>query len=289
MGATTPKAVINRFPQSGENQTTEAPEVIFDSPGDEGVETLTPNDSSILSLPQSTGRRSPPFFQKRLANKCSDSVLNIITNGYVLPFISKPNMVRPPQFDQASRPFTKNKLLPVASSLQSKNAIERVENVKSPGFYSRLFLVPKPCQRWRPVIDLSRLNTFLLVERFKMETPEYIDRLIRRLPSHPHPPKLKEVPMVLPQVTGVPVHLPSFQTGHSPTGLYNDCKGSEADDSQRESGFTSTWTLADQGPVSGRSPSEHSDSGRPDSVFRVDNKSGEIQTKIYSGVFVHGL
>ena len=34
-----------------------------------------------------------------------------------------------------------------------------------------------------------------------------VDRLIRHLPSHPHPPKLKEVPKVLPQVTGVPVHL----------------------------------------------------------------------------------
>ena len=40
--------------------------------------------------------------------------------------------------------------------------------------YSRLFLVPKPHQRWRPVIDLSRLNTFLHVEKFKMETPESI-------------------------------------------------------------------------------------------------------------------
>ena len=37
-----------------------------------------------------------------------------------------------------------------------------------------LFLVPKPHQRWRPVIDLSRLNTFLHVEKFKMETPESI-------------------------------------------------------------------------------------------------------------------
>ena len=59
-------------------------------------------------------------------------------------------------------------------SLLSKNAIERVENVKSLGFYSCLFLVPKPHQRWRPVIDLSGLNTFLLVEKFKMETPESI-------------------------------------------------------------------------------------------------------------------
>ena len=47
-------------------------------------------------------------------------------------------------------------------------------NVKSLGFYSRLFKVPKSHQRWRPVIDLSRLNTFLLVERFKMKTPKSI-------------------------------------------------------------------------------------------------------------------
>ena len=48
-----------------------------------------------------------------------------------------------------------------------------MENVKSLWFYSRLFLVSKPHQRWRPVIDLSRLNTFLeMVEKFKMETSE---------------------------------------------------------------------------------------------------------------------
>ena len=43
-----------------------------------------------------------------------------------------------------------------------------------------------------------------------------VDRPIGCLPSHPHPPKLKEIPKVLPQATGVLVHLPSFQTTHSP-------------------------------------------------------------------------
>ena len=56
-----------------------------------------------------------------------------------------------------------------------------------------------------------------------------VDRPTRRLLSHPQPPKLKEIPKVLPQFTGVPVHLPPFQPSHGPTGLYNDCKGSEAD------------------------------------------------------------
>ena len=55
-----------------------------------------------------------------------------------------------------------------------------------------------------------------------------VDRLVGRLPSHSHPSKLKEIPKVLPQITGVPVHLPPFRTSHSPPGLYNDCKGGEA-------------------------------------------------------------
>ena len=34
---------------------------------------------------------------------------------------------------------------------------------------------------------------------------------------------------VLPQFTGIPVHLPPFRPSHSPIGLYNDCRESEAD------------------------------------------------------------
>ena len=36
------------------------------------------------------------------------------------------------------------------------------------------FLVPKPNNRWRPILDLSTLNTFLNTGTFKMETPETI-------------------------------------------------------------------------------------------------------------------
>ena len=98
-----------------------------------------------------------------------------------------------------------------------------------------------------------------------------VDRPSRRLPSHPNPPKLKEVPKVLPQVAGVPVHFPSLRTSHSPSGLYNDCKRGEADGPVKGNQTSPVpGRLADQGPVSGRNKSEHSDSGRPDSVLRVD-------------------
>ena len=55
-----------------------------------------------------------------------------------------------------------------------KNAIELVQNPTSLGFFNRLFLVPKPNNKWRPILDLSKLNLFLKVEKFKMETPETI-------------------------------------------------------------------------------------------------------------------
>ena len=58
--------------------------------------------------------------------------------------------------------------------LTDKNAVEIVQNQKSLGFFNRLFLVPKPNNKWRPILDLSNLNLFLKVEKFKMETPETI-------------------------------------------------------------------------------------------------------------------
>ena len=117
-----------------------------------------------------------------------------------------------------------------------------------------------------------------------------VDRSVGRLPSHPHPSKLKEIPKVLLQVSGVPVHLPPIRTSHSPPGLYNDCKGSEANGPlQRTQTSPIPGRLADQVPVSGGSPNEHSGGGRPNPVLGLDNKSGRIRTKTYSGVFVRGL
>ena len=158
------------------NPTSEAPGVVFDPTiGEGGVETPLPNDSSKASLSPPVGGRLRSFRRDWLTNKCSQNVLNIITNGYVLPFLSKPNLVRFPLILSEYKAQQKDQALATCiQSLLSKNAIERVENVKSLGFYSRLFLAPKPHQRWRPVVDLSRLNTFLHLEKFKMETPESI-------------------------------------------------------------------------------------------------------------------
>ena len=267
------------------------------------METPPPNDSSKASLSPPVGGRLRSFRRNWQTSKCSSNMLNIISYGYVLPFLSKPNLVRFPLILSEYKTLQKDQALAdCIQFLLSKNAIERVENVKSLRFYSRLFLVPKPHQRWRPVIDLSRLNTFLHVEKFKMETPESIRTSLvpgewvssidlsdayLHIPIHPNSRKYLKV---LPQVTGVPIHLPSFRTSHSPPGLYNIRKGGEAHGAlQRTQTSPIPGRLADQVPVSGRSPSEHSGSGRPNPVLGVDNKPGEIRTETYSGVFVRGL
>ena len=85
------------FSQEGENRTSEAPGVVFDPTiGEGGVATPLPNDSSKASLSPPVGGRLRSFRRDWLTNKCSQNVLNIITNGYVLPFLSKPNLVRFP-------------------------------------------------------------------------------------------------------------------------------------------------------------------------------------------------
>ena len=117
-----------------------------------------------------------------------------------------------------------------------------------------------------------------------------VDGPVRRVATHPHPSKLKEIPKVLLQGPSVPVHLPTFQTGHSPPGLYDDRKGSETNGPlKRTQNSPIPGRLADQVPVSGGSPSGHTGSGRPNAILGVDNQPGKIRTETYSGVFVRGL
>ena len=56
------------------------------------------------------------------------------------------------------------------ADLRSKGAIEPAPLPLEPGFYSRLFVVPKASGGWRPVIDLSALNRYLKIPSFRMET-----------------------------------------------------------------------------------------------------------------------
>ena len=295
MGAIPHKALTNRFPLPEENQTSEAP-------GDEGVETPPPNDSSKASLSPPVGRLCS-FSRDWQINKCSSNVLNIITNGYVLTFLSKPNLVRFPLIVSEYKARPKDQALAdCIQPLLSMNAIERVENVKSLGFLQS----PVSSPQASPTVEAGNrpkqaqhFSTRRKVQngnsRVHQDLPDsrgvgIVHRSVGCLPPHPHPPKLEEIPKILPQVSGVPVHIPPLRAGHSPPGLYNDCKGSQTNGPiQRSQTSPIPGQLIDQVPVSGGSPSEHSGSGRYNPVLGVNNKSGKVRTETYSGVFVCGL
>ena len=83
--------------------------------------------------------------------------------------------------------------------------------------------------------------------------------------------------MVLSGFSSVPDHLPPFWPSHSPTSLYIDCKGSEADNPHKGSETSpKPGRVAYQGPVPGGGTSEHLDHGRPNTILRVDNQSREL-------------
>ena len=113
------------------------------------------------------------FWEKWETLGASPKVVTVLRQGYTLPFRFRPNLTRSPTVVSSYTNPDKNlNLLEALYQLVNKNAVELVENQNSLGFYNRLFLVPKPNNLWRLILDLSTLNTFLNTESFKMETPE---------------------------------------------------------------------------------------------------------------------
>ena len=101
--------------------------------------------------------------------------MSVLKDGYSLPFRERPHLSRFPLVVSKYANPTKSKALVAAlSALRQKQAVEKVVVQSSLAFYNRLFLVPKPNGKWRPILDLSKLNLFLATGTFKMETPETI-------------------------------------------------------------------------------------------------------------------
>ena len=108
-------------------------------------------------------------------------VLQILKQGYTLPFRNRPKLSRFPTVISHYANLHRNSyLLEALQQLINKNAVEQVHNQTSLGFFNRLFLVPKPNNKWRPILDLSNLNLFLKTEKFRMETPETIRTSLRQ-------------------------------------------------------------------------------------------------------------
>ena len=126
------------------------------------------------------GARLHKFGENWEALGSSPKVVSTLREGYTLPFRVRPNLTRSPTVkSNYHNPQRQSHLLEALYQLVNKNAVEPVANQDSLGFYNWLFLVPKPNNQWRPILDLSTLNTFLNTELFIMETPETIRTLLQ--------------------------------------------------------------------------------------------------------------
>ena len=133
-----------------------------------------PNVHSVVHAPL-VGGCLQPFWQVWARLGANPKVVSILKEGYVLPFNLKPPLVRDPMIISGYADPLRNLYLGESvQNLLHKRAIEMVRVRTSLAFYNRLFIVPKPNQKWRPVLDLSALNKFLSAKAFKMETPETI-------------------------------------------------------------------------------------------------------------------
>ena len=126
------------------------------------------------------GTRLQNFWKTWLDLNACPKVVQILEEGYTLPFWTWPHLTRSPTVISCYvSPHRNLYLLEALHQLMDKNAVELVQNQKSLEFFNRLFLVPKPNSKWRPVLGLSNLNQFLNVQKFQ-ETPETIRTSLRQ-------------------------------------------------------------------------------------------------------------
>ena len=257
---------------------------------------------SVPSVPsavseQNVGGRLQSFWQVWQNMGANPRLVSILKEGYTLPFKQRPLLTRFPLIQCSYSSPTKNMYLKEALiSLVQKLVVEKVVVKSSLAFYNCLFLVPKPNRKWRPILDLSRLNLFLSTGTFKMETPEtirlslktgecHVARLQRRLFPHPNCTKVKKVSQVLPVQSDLPVHSPTIRTGHSSSGVYQGGQRSKTHGSSE--GYQDPLVpirLVAESPFPGTLPTIYPDPLGPMSAVGLDNKYDQIRVSSQTGL-----
>ena len=130
----------------------------------------------------------------QLCNKCSQCCHKSACRGQTAKLLEK--MVRPGCRSESGSNLERGLHPPLSNShshkllWQSSQKSETVRGITSAYgqkchrtspqtdltrvFQPTIFLVPKPNNKWRPILDLSNLNLFLKTKKFKMEAPETI-------------------------------------------------------------------------------------------------------------------
>ena len=166
-------APIPAGPSTGANGNLSAlgppPPVAQVPRGDPGVVTAAPSHTH-----GQVGGRLQSFAPRWKSLFPDSDVHRWLAKGITWRFTSPPPLSQVPIYFPTAESQMDN-LHAAAQALLDKGATECLPALPpDPGYYSRLFLVPKPTGEFRPIIDLSSLNALIHCEHFKMETPQSI-------------------------------------------------------------------------------------------------------------------
>ena len=101
-------------------------------------------------------------------------------SGWRISFKSRPPLTSPPRGPLPSLGREQVKVLEEEiHNLLQKQAIQHCPH-KSLGYYSSMFVVPKKGGKWRPIINLRTLNSYVKTPHFKMETIHNLKDVLRQ-------------------------------------------------------------------------------------------------------------
>ena len=119
------------------------------------------------------GAKLQNFWQTWLDLGAGPKIVQILRVGYTLPFRTKSYKVSHCRKLVCQSPQEQLPVGGIAAAYRQERCRTGPQSDISRVFQPTV-LVPKPNNKWRPILDLSKLNLFLKVEKFKMETPETI-------------------------------------------------------------------------------------------------------------------
>ena len=120
------------------------------------------------------------FLRPRSSARGVDAwVVEVLRGGYRILFSRRPQLCDQPLSMPSYSPSSiwGKALEQEFQDLLRNQAIEPAP--RAPGFFSRLFVVQKVSGAWRPIVDLSTLDTSIASQRFQMETPRSVLGSIR--------------------------------------------------------------------------------------------------------------
>mgnify|MGYP001545581844 CR=1 FL=1 len=179
MAAQTPRNVAEvEIKRKIDTFTTQAYQNNISVDNDNFIMPNFPVDYRLVTAP---GGSRLSLFLLNWQSFCTNSfVLNVIANGYNIQFDQTPPLVVNPKPYELSLPQDQQTILDTELQAFLDNNVIELADTNTPGFYSPVFLREKPRHdpnapiKYRVIIDLSLLNTYVHKIHFKMESTNTI-------------------------------------------------------------------------------------------------------------------